>query len=186
MDRIDKLYEQLVKIITPNTVFACIGARPTSSYVDSVGPQIGLNLINYQIPNVYGTIDKPIDAITAERYISYIKRKHKNEPVIAIDIAITKDINKYGKIQISAGGIYPGAALKKNISRIGDYNIKAYVLQANNKDILMNSVLYESANKDIIIQLVEETVTVISEAIIIAYYDRRESEDNSGPIYRLI
>ena len=145
--RINELYNELIKIITPDTVFACIGAIKTTSYIDSIGPQVGDLLKAAGIPYVYGTQSKPYNGFTAEKFTKTINKHHKNNIVIAIDTACTMWPEKLYKILLENGSIRPGAGVNKKLSSVGDYAIKAYCADKNNMHLLYNSNLY--SNKDL-------------------------------------
>lgn len=168
-ERINKLYNELIKIITPDTVFACIGAVKTTSYIDSIGPQIGDLLKAVGIPYVYGTHANPYNGLTSEKMNKTIKKYHKNNNVIAIDTCCTKHIEKLYKIVVENGSIAPGAGVDKKLSRIGNYAIKAFALYTEDLDLIYNGHLYSHKECDTIIQEVDDMVYIISTAIIKAY-----------------
>jgi putative sporulation protein YyaC len=168
-ERIDELYNELIKIITPDTVFACIGAIKTTSYIDSIGPQIGDLLKAAGIPYVYGTQSSPYNGFTAEKITKKIKKHHKNNVVIAIDTACTMYPDKLYKILLENGAIRPGAGVNKRLTSVGNYAIKAYCADKNNMSLLYNSNLYSNKDCDSIIEEVDNCINIIATAIIKAY-----------------
>ncbi len=167
--RAKALYNELIKIMTPNTAFACIGAVKTTSYIDSIGPQVGDRLVAAGLPYVYGTHRKPYNGLTAETMAARIKRKHKNNLVIAIDTCTTRSDDKLLKIDFVKGSIAPGAGLDRKLPRIGDYSIKAYMLKEGDTDIILNSSLLTSGRCDFYVNEVNDIIDIISSAIIEAY-----------------
>lgn len=169
--RIERLYNELIKIITPDTVFACIGAAKTTSYLDSVGPQIGDRLKSVGLPYVYGTHTMPYNGLTAESMAAKINKRHKKQTVIAIDACCTCFDNKLFKIEIAKGSMSPGAGLNKKLTSVGDYSIRAFTLKKDNMSLLPNIKLMTSGKCDYYIREVDIIVEIISKAIIKAYND---------------
>jgi putative sporulation protein YyaC len=192
-DRIEQLYNELVKIITPDTVFACIGAVRTTSYLDSIGPQVGDILKANKIPFVYGTHDKPYNGLTANSMTKTISKFHPHSTVIAIDTACALTDEKLYKIQILNGCIKPGAGVNKKLTKVGDYAIKAFMLSSNEKDLIFNSELLSSNKCGFLINKVDEMVHIISAAILKAYqeatnkslFELLEIKSNKEAIYKL-
>lgn len=170
-ERTLELYNELVKIITPDTVFACVGAVRTTSYLDSVGPQVGDILQANGIPYVYGTHNKPYNGITAEKMAKTIKKHHKNNTVIAIDTCCCHSLKKLYKIQLEKGYISPGAGVGKELTKVGDYAIKAYLISWKDTELIPNSELLNSKKCGFLINKTDETVKIISDAIVQAYKD---------------
>lgn len=193
-ERTLELYNELVKIITPDTVFACVGAVRTTSYLDSVGPQVGDILQANGIPYVYGTHKKPYNGITAERMAKTIKKHHKNNTVIAIDICCCHNLKKLYKIQLENGHIAPGAGVGKKLTKVGDYAIKAYLISWKDIDLIPNNELLNSEKCGFLINKTDEIVKIISDAIVQAYRDACskplidiiEIENNKANISKLI
>lgn len=167
--RIEELYNELIKIITPDTVFACIGAVKTTSYIDSIGSQVGDRLTKAGLPYVYGTTKKPYNGLTACGIGAKINRIHHNQVIVAIDCCISYTDEKLYKIGITNGGIKPGAGMNKKLPIIGDYAIKAFMLREYNTDLIMNSKLMTSGKCDFYVQETNKIVDIISTAIIQAY-----------------
>ena len=117
------LAEEL-KVQTNNPVFVCIGTEKVFS--DSLGPKVG-SLINAKMEKplfVYGLCDQNITAENLVYCHDFIRQMHPNSQIVVVDAAVgTPD--QIGKIQISDGGIVPGAATNKNLPNIGDVSIVA-------------------------------------------------------------
>lgn len=170
-ERTLELYNELVKIITPDTVFACVGAARTTSYLDSVGPQVGDILQANGVPYVYGTHNKPYNGITAEKMAKTINKYHKNNTVIAIDTCCCYNTKKLYKIQLEKGHIAPGAGVGKELTKVGDYAIKAYLISWKDTDLIPNNELLNSKKCGFLINKTDEAVKIISDAIVQAYKD---------------
>lgn len=101
-------------------VFLCIGTPLLAG--DSLGPMIGTALCQNGVPNVYGTLSKPVHAENIEVYRQMIKKRYRHPTIIAIDAAIgTK--NQEGLITVRKGALRPGSGLGKKISPIGNVEI---------------------------------------------------------------
>lgn len=169
--RIQRLYDELIKVITPNTVFACIGAAKTTSYLDSVGPQIGDRLKQAGLPFVYGNHNMPYNGLTAEAMTAKINKRHKKQTVIAIDACCTQFDSKLFKIEFAKGSMSPGAGLNKKLTSVGDYSIRAFTLTKNNIELLPNIKLMTSGQCDYYVRETDIIIEIISKAIIQAYND---------------
>ncbi|ABY91752.1 spore protease YyaC [Thermoanaerobacter brockii subsp. lactiethylicus] len=112
--------------LSPNSVFLCIGTDKFIS--DSLGPIVG-NLLTKSLPPtyfVYGTLKRPIHAINLEENIKYIKKKHPNSKIIAIDASLG-DKESIGKISIKKAPLYPGKGVGKMLPPVGDISIVGIV-----------------------------------------------------------
>lgn len=168
-ERTLELYNELIKIMTPDTVFACIGAVKTTSYLDSIGPQVGDILKANGLPYVYGTHKKPYDGLSAERFTKMINKRYKNNTVIAIDLCCCLDTEKLYKIQLDQGFLTPGAGVNKKLSKIGDYAIRVYMLTRYNKDLVVNYKFFKDKDYEFLKNKTDESIKIISDAIIQAY-----------------
>lgn len=115
-------------------VILCIGT--TNVVGDSLGPIVGDRLINeYNIDAyVYGKTTKPVNGINYEKYVKHIKTHHKNSLVIAVDACLGKK-NDIGRVKYAIKGLKAGAALNKNLARIGDIGILGVVAQSGNNNL---------------------------------------------------
>ncbi|MEG1705913.1 MAG: spore protease YyaC [Clostridia bacterium] len=141
-------------------VYLCIGTAKVVS--DSLGPIIGTKLIEKMKRPVfvYGLANANITAINLERAYELIKQIHPDRKIVVIDSAVG-DLEQVGEIQLSDGGIVPGAATNKNLSKIGDKNIVGIVSEKGLGDFYATT-----SNK---IALVEKMAELISSAIAQAY-----------------
>lgn len=110
------------------TVYMCIGTEKVFS--DSLGPRVG-TLLNetLRLPAfVYGLRDQNITAENLLYSYSFIKALHPNSKIVVIDAAVGS-LEQIGKVQISDGGIAPGAATNKNLPSVGDVGIVGIVAE---------------------------------------------------------
>lgn len=109
-----------------NPVFVCIGTEKVFS--DSLGPKVG-SLLNEQMSKpcfVYGLCNQNITAENLLYCHEFIKKMHPESQIVVVDAAVGLK-EQIGKIQISEGGIVPGAATNKNLPCIGDFGIVGIV-----------------------------------------------------------
>ena len=66
--------------------FACIGSANVPG--DSLGPLIGTILTRHGLPNVYGTMEWPLNALTLPHNMPLLKTVDKKYCLISIDAAI--------------------------------------------------------------------------------------------------
>lgn len=141
-------------------VICCIGTPKVKG--DSIAPLVGDKLIESNInAYVYGTTERPITARNFEEYYRHVMLKHSQERIIAIDCALG-DKKGVGQIKLIRGGVTPGKATGKNLSKIGEVGILAQVGEFKT-DVLkeLNSVSDDLINKlvgsvfDIVINLVD-------------------------------
>lgn len=141
-------------------VYMCIGTEKVSS--DSLGPRVG-TLLNENLSTpifVYGLCKQNITAENLCYCYKFIKKLHPNSAIVVIDAAVGTP-EQIGKIQISAGGIAPGAATDKKLPQIGDMGIVGIVSDKNMKDFYDD--LNPAKNR-----LVAQTAEFIAEAILAA------------------
>lgn len=112
--------------LSPNSIFLCIGTDKFIS--DSLGPIVGNFLSKTISPNyfVYGTLKYPIHAMNLEENIKYIKKKHPNDKIVAIDASLG-DKGSVGKISIKKAPLYPGKGVGKVLPPVGDISIVGIV-----------------------------------------------------------
>lgn len=139
MNKIDLFY----KINYP--VFLCIGS--TNIIGDSFAPKVGSILIENNIKNVYGTINKAVNSKNLENTIKKIKEIHKNAPIIAIDAGLGKK-SDIGKIKFEIGGINPRSAIDDSMPKIGSIHIIGIVAQFSGKKNTIESL--NKSNLDLV------------------------------------
>lgn len=129
-------------------VFVCIGTEKVFS--DSLGPRVG-SLLNAQMKSpafIYGVCSQNITAENLSCCYDFIKIMHPNEQIVVIDAAVGTS-EQIGNVQISNGGLIPGAATNKNLPSIGDVSIVGIVAEKgmadfytlnSEKEMLVNKV----------------------------------------------
>ncbi len=138
-------------------VFMCIGTDKVFS--DSLGPRVG-SLINDKMtaPSfVYGMCRQNITAENLDFCHKLIKRLHPDSQIVVIDAAVGS-ADQIGSVQISDGGITPGAATNKNLPRVGDVGIVGIVAERGMADF------YTTASEKE--RLVNKVANFIADAII--------------------
>lgn len=168
---IDFLYNKLIKIINCNRpiIVLCIGTDRSAG--DSLGPFVGSMLLSYKLKNfhVYGTLEKPVHALNLTKNIESIFSKFHNPYIIAVDASLG-NLNDIGKVYIDEGPLYPGLALDKDLSPIGDLNITGLVNISGKLDymILQNTRLYT------VISIAKSISSIIQQS-----YNKIYSDNNS-------
>ena len=96
----NKIKEELRKVVTQDTVFACVGTNKV--VFDMFGPLCGELLKRKNIP-YYGDYKYNINSVTMYERLEemYIINNHENTNIIAIDAAVTDDEEKINKLEIS-------------------------------------------------------------------------------------
>ena len=144
-------------------VYMCIGTDKV--FADSLGPRVG-SMLNEQMARptfVYGMVT---DNITAENLAvchNLIKRLHPDSQLVVIDAAVGTE-DQIGNVQISDGGIIPGAATNKNLPLVGDVGIVGIVAERGMADFYTLNGSKE--------RLVNRVAKFIVEAIVIAQTDQ--------------
>ena len=141
------------------SVYMCIGTEKVFS--DSLGPRVG-TLLNQNMNSaafVYGLREQNITADNLLYCYNFIKALHPESKIVIIDAAVGAP-EQIGKIQISDGGITPGAATNKNLPSVGDVSIVGIVADKS----MMDFYTLNSA-KD---RLVSQVAQFIVDAIVTA------------------
>lgn len=109
-------------------VIMCIGSDKVSG--DSLGPTVGTLLINNINVNayVYGKLGKTINSKNINEYVYFIKSRHKEATIIAIDACMGKR-EEIGSIKMSYNGIAAGLAVGRKAERVGDIGIVGVVAE---------------------------------------------------------
>ena len=147
------------KTTDKHAVYMCIGTEKVFS--DSLGPRVGTLLNeNMLFPAfVYGLCEQNITAENLLYSYNFIKAMHPQSKIVVIDAAVGST-DQIGRIQISDGGILPGAATNKNLPAVGDIGIVGIVADRGMSDFYsLNS------SKD---RLVGEIAQFIADAILAA------------------
>ncbi len=119
------LLEHLPKLLFKPIVIICIGTDRSTG--DCLGPLIGTS-IKKELAHfhVYGTLKDPVHAVNLEQTIQYIKEKHRNPFIIAIDACLGR-LKSVGYMEIAKGSIKPGAGVNKDLPAVGDMHITGIV-----------------------------------------------------------
>lgn len=88
---------------------------------DSFGPLLGtlLEEINYSLP-VYGTLEKPIQALNLHQRLEEIYEKHPNAFILATDACLGEDV---GEFKLRHIPIHPGKGINKRLPAVGDMSL---------------------------------------------------------------
>ncbi|MBM0065402.1 spore protease YyaC [Alkalicoccobacillus gibsonii] len=107
-------------------VILCVGTDRSTG--DSLGPLIGskLEAMSLNHFHVYGTLAYPAHAMNLAERVSEIAANHLNPFVIAIDACLGQESN-VGSLTIQDGPLHPGAAVHKNLPKVGDIHITGIV-----------------------------------------------------------
>lgn len=141
----DVLCEKLINIIKSKrtVIILCIGTDRSTG--DSLGPLIG-NKLKSVVKNtfiLYGTLEYPVHAKNLSKILTEIKEKYTNPYIIAID-ACLGSIQNIGNIIIEDKPLSPGAAMNKNLPKVGDLSITGIVNISGALEfmVLQNTRLY--------------------------------------------
>ena len=95
----EEFKNELRKVITPDTVFVCIGTNKV--IFDIFGPLCGSKLKRKKIP-CFGDCKNNVNAINMYERLNeiYDINDIENKNIIAIDAYITEDGNKLNKIEL--------------------------------------------------------------------------------------
>ena len=149
------------------TVYMCIGTEKVFS--DSLGPRVG-TLLNDNLERasfVYGLRNQNITAENLLYSYNFIKALHPKSKIVVIDAAVGS-IEQIGKVQVSNGGIAPGAATNKNLPSVGDVGIIGIVAEKG-----MGDFYSLNSSKD---RLVASVAQFIAEAILEATSNRNSGQ----------
>lgn len=141
----DILCEKLINIIKSKrtVIILCIGTDRSTG--DSLGPLIGNKLKSVVKNNfiLYGTLEYPVHAKNLSKVLTEIKKNYTNPYIIAID-ACLGNIQNIGNIIIEDKPLSPGAAMNKNLPKVGDLSITGIVNISGALEfmVLQNTRLY--------------------------------------------
>ena len=107
-------------------VLLCIGSDKVTG--DCLVPMLGHLLTRrHRIPAyVYGTLEVPVTAKNLDLALSFIRRMHPKDPVLAVDAALGQSQN-VGLLTFRDGPLLPGQALSKTLPAAGDLSVTAIV-----------------------------------------------------------
>jgi hypothetical protein len=165
--RVEQLSKELRKIVNPYTVFICIGSK--TSKLNSAGPEIGsaLESMNYI---VYGTKERPYTSDMLE----IIERRHKNANIITINCSMANSMRDVGKIRLKTASPVSSPIIFESYfdkDKRDEINIKHYLLSictipANDTSLLNNDNLERDSNKNYLLSLLDENISIVKRAIV--------------------
>ena len=135
-------------------VWVCIGTDRSTG--DSLGPFVGTMLTEAGVPNVYGTIDHPVNALNLTERLERIEEAHPDACIIGIDACLGK-AKSVGSMELKDGAVEPGAGLGKVLPSVGDYNIIGVVNVGN----FMGYVALQNTRLSLVIQMAESITDFI-------------------------
>ncbi|WP_147803803.1 spore protease YyaC [Alkalicoccus halolimnae] len=100
-------------------VIVCIGTDRSTG--DSLGPLTG-SLLEEKMPSqffIYGTLENPVHAKNLHLTMQHIEKVHPASFIIAVDASLGRREN-VGTIVLGEGPLFPGAALNRTLSPVGD------------------------------------------------------------------
>jgi len=124
-DVISQYIFPIVKCSRPIVVL-CIGTDRSTG--DSLGPLVG-NKLKFLIRNkvhIYGSLECPVHAKNLCETIDEINYSYTNPYIIAID-ACLGSLQNVGKIIVEEKPLSPGAAMNKDLPKVGDLSITGVV-----------------------------------------------------------
>ena len=167
MIQYDILKEELRKVITPDTVFVCIGSANVQ--FDTFGPLCGSFLKKKGIP-YYGDMVYPVNGVNMYDRLSEIYGRDKilNENIIAIDACLTDNEEKINNIGYRPyAGIDPAKGVGGKFPTVGTKSIVFYALTKKDlKALLKNGI--DKSNKQLIkrhAKLVAKTIAEVYQEV---------------------
>ncbi|MGM7723398.1 spore protease YyaC [Metabacillus sp. Hm71] len=164
--------EHLPKLTIKPIVIVCIGTDRSTG--DCLGPLIGYN-IQQELSHfhVYGTLKDPVHAVNLKETLEFIKDKHKNPFIIAIDACLGR-LSSVGFVQVAEGSIKPGAGVNKDLPAVGNMHITGIV----NVSGFMEFFVLQNTRLHLVMSMAE----VISKGLIEAekrYVEKRRTIQDS-------
>ena len=135
------------KINGRDLVILCVGTDRSTG--DSLGPLVGSKLEGLSLGRftVYGTLEFPVHAMNLTERLNEVQSNHSNPYIIAIDACLGQQVN-VGSVTLQDGPLHPGAAVHKDLPKVGDIHITGtvniggamefYVLQNTRLHIVMS------------------------------------------------
>ena len=124
------LLRQLLDTVQYKGKITYVGIGTDRNILDSLGPIVG-TMLEERGYKVYGTVEKPMHALTLPHHVDEI---NDNRCVIAIDacVAVTEDLYT---LQFRQKPVKPGAGSGKLLPQVGHYSILGMV---DKTDVLEN------------------------------------------------
>lgn len=141
----DVLSAKISKILKENRqiIFLCIGTDRSTG--DSLGPLVGDKLKSFISDgfSIYGTLENPVHAKNLCSIIEEINSRYINPYIIAID-ACLGNIQNIGNIVVEDKPLSPGAAMNKQLPKVGNLSITGIVNISGALEfmVLQNTRLY--------------------------------------------
>lgn len=106
-------------------VLLCIGTDRATG--DCLGPLVGTRLkaICNRV-EIFGNLDHPVHATNLEETLLDVYRAFPHAVIGAVD-ACLGNTDRIGFINVRAGSLKPGTALKKSLPEVGDFHISGVV-----------------------------------------------------------
>ena len=166
MLKFELMREELESMITPKTVFVCIGSK--NAVFDSFGPLCGTFLKKKGVP-YYGDMTNPVNGVNMYDRLSEIYERDgiKNENIIAIDACLTDNENKINNIGYRPyAGIDPAKGVGGKFPTVGNKSIVFYTLTKKNlKELFKRGV--DRSNK----QLIKRHANLVTDVIAEVYQE---------------
>ncbi|MEQ8173872.1 MAG: spore protease YyaC [Syntrophomonadaceae bacterium] len=94
---------------------------------DCLGPLVGTRLHGLSSRmEIYGSLEHPVHATNLEEILEGIN-KRRDRPIIGAVDACLGNTDRIGYINVRAGSLKPGTALKKSLPEVGDFHISGVV-----------------------------------------------------------
>lgn len=121
----DSEFDRALMSLGERPVVLCIGTDRVTG--DSLGPLVGQILVERGVNAfVYGTLNRPVTALTLKDIVRQIRTSHSDRKVLAIDASVGR-ASDVGKIRIDYDTVRPGSYDGKRLPRVGDVSITATV-----------------------------------------------------------
>lgn len=106
-------------------VFINIGTDRATG--DCLGPLVGTRLRSLSSRmEIYGSLEHPVHATNLEEILEDINNR-PDRPIIGAVDACLGNTDRIGYINVRAGSLKPGTALKKSLPEVGDFHISGVV-----------------------------------------------------------
>lgn len=152
-------------------VVLCVGTVNVTG--DSIGPKVGDELIAKGVDAyVYGKSARPVNGINYENYVDFIKKRHPDSIVIAVDACLGKK-DDVGRIKYALAGLRAGAALQKNMTSFGDVSVLCVVAEKSD-DNLMSLIRADKALVRSMAQKCAEKIFALVEDLRLNYARRNK------------
>lgn len=137
-------------------IIVCIGTDRCTG--DALGPFVGTNMLklNPRKLTIYGSIHSPVHAKNLVETMRIIYASHKHPFIIAIDASLGK-ASSVGSVLTGIGALQPGAALKKDLPKVGHIYIAGIV----NTSGFMDFQVLQNTRLSIVIDIAHEITRLL-------------------------